>query len=317
MARPLRINYPGAFYHITSRGNERKEVFKSQRDREKFLEYLQSATLRYNAVVHVYCLMDNHYHLLIETPSGNLSQVMRHINGAYTTYYNVKRKRSGHLFQGRYKSILVDADEYAKELSRYIHLNPVRAKMVEKPEEYKWSSYGSYIGKESSPEWLKRDFILGYFGEEESAARKGYKKFVELLIDRQYESPLKETISSTILGAADFVEFIKESYIKGREIESDIPALKGLFERVSVADIIKESDKEFGEDSGLARVVAIYLSQKHTGNKLKDIGSGFGIGETGVSQASRRMRERLEKDRKLGKRVRKVEAKLNLSKMKN
>ena len=99
MARPLRINYPGAFYHVTSRGNERKAVFKSNRDREKFLEYLETATLRYDAVVHVYILMDNHYHLLLETPSGNLPQIMRHINGAYTTYFNINRKRSGHLFQ--------------------------------------------------------------------------------------------------------------------------------------------------------------------------------------------------------------------------
>ena len=136
MARPLRITYPGAFYHITSRGNERKSVFKSRQDRIRFLGYLCSASERYDAVVHAYCLMDNHYHLLLETPSGNLPQIMRHINGAYTTYFNVKRSRSGHLFQGRYKSILVEKDEYAKELSRYIHLNPVRANMVAVPEEY-------------------------------------------------------------------------------------------------------------------------------------------------------------------------------------
>jgi putative transposase len=140
MARALRITFPGAFYHVTSRGNERKVVFKSIRDREKFLEYLESATQRYDALIHAYCLMDNHYHLLPETPSGNLSQIMRHINSAYTTYFNVKRDRSGHLFQGSYKAILVDMDEYAKELSRYVHLNPVRAKIVETPEEYDWSS---------------------------------------------------------------------------------------------------------------------------------------------------------------------------------
>ena len=123
MARPLRITYPGASYHITSRGNERKDVFKSKRDREKFLEYLESASQRYDAVVHAYCLMGNHYHLLMETPSGNLPQIMRHINGAYTTYFNVKRQRSGHLFQGRYKAILIEADTYLLELSRYIHIN--------------------------------------------------------------------------------------------------------------------------------------------------------------------------------------------------
>ncbi|HEA69007.1 MAG TPA: hypothetical protein ENI07_19660, partial [Desulfobacterales bacterium] len=104
MARPLRITFPGAFYHVTSRGNERKAVFKSKRDREKYLEYLESATTRYDAVIHAFCLMDNHYHLLLETPSGNLPRIMRHINGAYTTYFNAKRARSGHLFQGRYRA---------------------------------------------------------------------------------------------------------------------------------------------------------------------------------------------------------------------
>lgn len=113
MARQLRIEYSGAYYHVTARGNDRKEIFKSEKDREKFLSYLESAVVRYGAVIHVWCLMSNHYHLLVETPSGNLSQVMQHINGAYTNYYNVKRKRSGHLLQGRYKAILVEADEYA------------------------------------------------------------------------------------------------------------------------------------------------------------------------------------------------------------
>ena len=156
--------YPNAFYHVTSRGNERKDIFKSIQDRDKFLTYLHTATERYGAVVHVYCLMSNHYHLLFETPDGNLSQIMRHINGAYTNYYNTKRNRAGHLFQGRYKAILVEADEYAAELSRYIHLNPVRARMVGEPEAYRWSSFKAYIGESEAPEWLKTDFILGYFG---------------------------------------------------------------------------------------------------------------------------------------------------------
>jgi REP element-mobilizing transposase RayT len=143
MARPLRIEYAGALYHVTSRGNERKDVFKSQRDREKFLSYVESAVVRYGAVVHIWCLMSNHYHLLLETPSGNLSQIMRHINGAYTTYFNVKRKRAGHLFQGRYKAILVEVDAYALELSRYVHLNPVRAKMVIKLEDHQGQEKGT------------------------------------------------------------------------------------------------------------------------------------------------------------------------------
>ena len=163
MARPLRIEYPGAFYHVTSRGNERKDIFKSNTDREMFLSYLASAQEKYEAVVHAYCLMSNHYHLMIETPQGNLSQIMKYINSSYTNFFNIKRKRTGHLLQGRYKAILVEADAYATELSRYIHLNPVRAGMVRSPEEYRWSSY-SYYTERSSPSWLKTGFILGYFG---------------------------------------------------------------------------------------------------------------------------------------------------------
>jgi len=182
MARPLRIEYSGAFYHITSRGNERKAVFKSERDREKLLSYLGSATERYAAIVHVYCLMDNHYHLLMETPAGNLSQIMHHINGAYTTYFNAKRERSGHLFQGRYKAILIEADEYAKELSRYIHLNPVRAGMCAHPEEYPWSSCRYYTVERKAPEWLQRGFILGYFGQNLSDSMQPYRDFMHAVM---------------------------------------------------------------------------------------------------------------------------------------
>ena len=163
MSRSLRIVYAGAFYHVTSRGNERKAVFRTHRDREKFLSYLESATERYRAVVHVYCLMNNHYHLLIETPSGNISQIMHHIKTAYTAYFNTKHERSGHLFQGRYKAIVIDADEYAREVSRYIHLNPVRAGLIEKPEEYRWSSYQYYIFKSGAPPVAQERFYSELF----------------------------------------------------------------------------------------------------------------------------------------------------------
>src|SRR4030065_2173313 len=191
MARPLRIEYPGAFYHITSRGNERKNIFKNEYDFKKFLEYLEAANKRYRAVIHIYCLMSNHYHLLLETPMGNLSQIMRHINGAYTTYYNTKRKRFGHLLQGRYKETLIQAEEYAEELSRYIHLNPIRAGIRSKLEEYQWSSYQYYIGKKQTPTWLTVDYILSYFGMETSTAQKKYSEYVKALItDNEYDNPL-------------------------------------------------------------------------------------------------------------------------------
>ncbi len=311
MARPLRINYSGAFYHVTSRGNERKNVFKSKRDREKFFEYLDSATQRYDAVIHVFCLMDNHFHLLIETPSGNLSQIMRHINGAYTTYFNVKRARSGHLFQGRYKAILVEIDEYAKELSRYIHLNPVRAKMVKTPEEYEWSSYQFYIGVKKPPEWLYRDFILGYFGGKVSIAQKEYRHFVNTMFNEEYDSPLDEVVSSTLLGSPGFITFIKDKFLSGKKPDKDLPALKALVEKASMQDIFDEVESVFGKEPALGRNVKMFLSQRYTGEKLKDIGTHFGIGESGVSQASRRVNDKIRKEKKFRRKIRKVEKYLN------
>ena len=312
MARPLRINYSGAFYHVTSRGNERKNVFKSKRDREKFFEYLDSATQRYDAVIHVFCLMDNHFHLLIETPSGNLPQIMRHINGAYTTYFNVKRARSGHLFQGRYKAILVEIDEYAKELSRYIHLNPVRAKMVKTPEEYEWSSYQFYIGVKKPPEWLYRDFILGYFGGKVSIAQKEYRHFVSTMVNEEYDSPLDEVVSSTLLGSPGFITFIKDKFLSDKKPDKDLPALKELVEKASMQDIFDKVESIFGKEPALCRNVKMFLSQRYTGEKLKDIGTHFGIGESGVSQASRRVNDKIRSDKKLRRKIRKVEKNLNV-----
>ena len=312
MARPLRINYSGAFYHVTSRGNERKNIFKSKRDREKFFEYLGSATQRYDAVIHVFCLMDNHFHLLIETPSGNLPQIMRHINGAYTTYFNVKRARSGHLFQGRYKAILVEIDEYAKELSRYIHLNPVRAKMVKTPEEYEWSSYQFYIGVKKPPEWLYRDFILGYFGGKVSIAQKEYRHFVNTMVNEEYDSPLDEVVSSTLLGSPGFITFIKDKFLSDKKPDKNLPALKELVEKASMQDIFDKVESVFGKESALGRNVKMFLSQRYTGEKLKDIGTHFGIGESGVSQASRRVNDKIRSDKKLRRKIRKVEKNLNV-----
>ena len=145
MARPLRIEYKGAFYHITARGNERRRIFFSKADYDKFKDYLGKAQDKYGYLLHCYMLMTNHYHLLIETPNPNMSKLMHYLNGSYTGYINRRRKRSGHLFQGRYKAILVDADSYFLELSRYVHLNPVTANMVFNPEDYPYSSYSYFI----------------------------------------------------------------------------------------------------------------------------------------------------------------------------
>jgi putative transposase len=243
MARPLRIEYADAVYHITSRGNERKNIFKTAPDRQQFLSYLESAAQRYSAVIHAYCLMNNHYHLLLQTPRGNLSQIMRHINGAYTTYYNIKRQRAGHLLQGRYKALLVDMDAYAQELSRYIHLNPVRAGIVERPEEHPWSSYRYYIKLNSKPEWLHTEFVLSYFNGNISKKQKEYRRFVESLRGQDYKSPLKDVVGSTILGNDDFVSRIKETYLPGMRADRNVPALKELADNPAIEHIAVEVER--------------------------------------------------------------------------
>jgi len=311
VARPLRITYPGAFYHVTARGNERKAVFRSTRDREKFLEYLATASQRYDAVVHAYCLMDNHYHLLLQTPAANLPQIMRHINGAYTTYFNVKRTRCGHLFQGRYKAILVDIDEYAKELSRYLHLNPVRAKLVPAPADYPWSSYRDYIGQRKAPDWLFRELILGYFGGNLSKAQKRYHDFVSTIaVDQAHVNPLDAVSGSTLLGSAAFISFVKESYLVGRAPDQNLPALKQLADRLSIPDICAEVEHAFTGQPQLARGIELYLCQKYTRMKLKEIGVYFGIGESGVCKAGRRVEKRMKSDRRLNKQIEALEKRI-------
>ncbi len=246
--------------------------------------------------------MSNHYHLLLETPIGNLSQIMRHINGAYTTYYNTKRKRAGHLFQGRYKAILIDADEYAAELSRYIHLNPVRAGITGRPEEYQWSSYQCYIGKKQIPKWLTMDYVLGYFGKDKTARQKKYIEFVNAQIDKEYDSPLKETVASTILGGIEFVNEIKDKYLSGKKKDRNLPALRELT-KTEIEEITRGVEAELGKNRVLSKKAAIYLCHRTSGRTLREIGGHFGIGESAVSQISRRFTALLDKDKKLNKKI--------------
>ena len=293
MARPLRIEYPGALYHVTSRGNEQKDVFKSRRDRDQFLSYLESAVERFGVVIHAWCLMSNHYHLLLETPDGNLSQIMRHINGTYSTYFNVKHKRAGHLFQGRYKAILVDADAYAAELSRYLHLNPVRAGMVNKPEEHEWSSYRQYVGLAEPPAWLTTSFMLGYFSGND--AKKAYREFVSLALEQEIENPLQKVVASTLLGGSDFVREISRQHLAEKQPDRNVPAVKRL-SRPTLEKIISVIDNEMGTQENLSRNVSIYFCHRYSGARLREIGDHFGLSDAAVSQASRRMRIMLEKD---------------------
>lgn len=302
LARPLRIEFPNAFYHVTSRGNERKTVFRNTGDRERFLSYLESAHHRYGAILHVYCLMDNHYHLLLETPRGNLSQILHHINGAYTTYFNIRHGRSGHLFQGRFKAILVEKDSYSEELSRYVHLNPVRAGLVKNPLEYRWSSYRYYIGEQREPEWFTTALILGYLGSHGRSTYRKYRQFVEEGISTKLEDPLRGVIASTLLGGEDFIRRIREEHLEVRRIDRrNIPSVKKVLKGPTPGEIEAAVAKVIGEDHSLYRKLCIHLSHQWSGWGLEQIGAHFGMRGSAVSQSSRRLRKMMDGDKVMGK----------------
>lgn len=242
MARPLRIEYEGAVYHITSRGNRRKPIFKDERDQKLFLDTLESVNKRYNWLCHAYCLMNNHYHLIIETPDGNLSKGMRQLNGVYTQSFNNKHKKTGHIFQGRYKAILIQKESHLLEACRYVALNPVRAKIIHKPEEWKWSSYRGTVGIEKPHPCLTTEWILGQYSGSKRQAEKKCRAFVEAGIGEK--SIWKDLRGQSILGEEEFVAGLID-YVKGyRDIKeipksqryADRPELDKLFDKAAIKD---------------------------------------------------------------------------------
>ena len=203
MTRPLRLEYPGAIHHITSRGNAQAAIFLDDEDRNAFLAVLAECIARFAWICHAYCLMDNHYHLLIETPDANLSAGMRQLNGIYTQRFNRRHSRSGHVFQGRFKAILVERESYLLALCRYIVLNPVRAKRVKNVSQYAWSSYPATTGEVSAPQWLQTGWILSQFGNRRSVARQRYSDFVAEGI--RAASPWNKLKGQVLLGNDPFV----------------------------------------------------------------------------------------------------------------
>jgi hypothetical protein len=256
--------------------------------------------------------MSNHYHLIIETPNGNLSQIMKHINSSYTTYYNIKRKRSGHLLHGRYKAILIDGNAYATELSRYIHLNPVRAGIVSVPENYPWMSYRFYIG-EKVPEWLTTSFVQGYFSKDIETASEKYKLFVHDLINQVYQSPLLETVASTILGCPEFVRATQERHLNSRKADRDLPSLRELTSRPSLNDIVVAVKNVFPDNERLTTKVCIHLCHRYSGAKLKDIGALFRLTESGVTSASKRFEKSIDDDDNLKEKLMRIFVNLGMS----
>ena len=249
MARPLRLEFPHAVYHVTGRGNARQDIVADDTDRRCFLAILAHVVDRYGWLCHTYCLMDNHYHLLIETPKPNLSQGMRQLNGLYTQAYNRRHHRVGHLFQGRFKAVLVEKETHLLELCRYVVLNPVRAKVVPHPRQWAWSSYRATVGEAERPAYVTVDWTLGQFAKQLHTAQERYRVFVAE--GRSQPKPWNQLKGQIYLGTENFVakhqpdRVIRD--IPRRQTQAQRPSLLMLFQRSRHRDrVIHEAYRRYG-----------------------------------------------------------------------
>lgn len=267
MARPLRLEFPGAVYHVTARGNERREVFRDDEDRRLFLSTLGRTVVRWRWVCHAYCLMSNHYHLLIETPEANLSRGMRQLNGEYTQAFNRRHRRVGHLFQGRFKALLVQKESHLLEVSRYVVLNPVKARgmRVAKPEGWPWSSYRATAGGETPPAWLTVSWVLSRFGKGAGEARKGYRRFVKEGIGRK--AALEEH-SGLWIGSEGFGERI-QGLARSKEHVREYPKAQRRPNRPGLAEYLSP---DACEDRAMRNeaICRAYLEGRFTQREIGD-----------------------------------------------
>jgi putative transposase len=272
MARPLRLEFPGALYHVTCRGNRRESIFLDRTDRLAWIVEAQRMCQRFHFIVHAFCLMTNHFHLLIETPEGNLGQGMRQLNSAYSQHFNRRHGLVGHVMQGRYHAILVQKESYLQELARYIVLNPVRAGIVDSPEKWEWSSYSATVGEKSAPSWLTIDWLLASFGREHISAKDAYRNFVMAGIGA--ESPLEKVSFQCILGDEGFIAEHRKSvdeHVSGEIVRT---------QRRALAMSLDEYQLNFSP-----RDVAMAQAYQSTAFSMNQIAAHFGVSVQTVSRA--------------------------------
>ena len=310
MPRPLRIEYPGAWYHVMNRGLGGKNIYDNNKHREKFLQLLADAIEQYKIEIHSYCLMDNHYHLLVHTPHENLSRAMRHINGLYTQYYNRSKKTDGSLFRGRYKAVLIEGDSYLLQVSRYIHLNPMTANMIKRPEAYQWSSYKYYIGSAAQPPWLKIDIILSIVSHDHQ--NKQYQNFVMAGIDTETKNFYCKKNIPVYFGN----EKMKRKRLKNlssKKIQASVTDYRQLEVLPSLDTVMQCCIKYFRYNldeiskvqrgrTNVQRVLTMLACRKWTHATLDEISRLFGsISINGVSNAITRTKRKFNYDKKLKK----------------
>ncbi len=303
MARPLRLEYEGALWHITARGNERKNIYRSDADRRLFLSLLGEAVERYRWILHEYTLMSNHYHLVIETPEKTLSRGMQWLNGQYAKKFNKRHKRVGHLFQGRFKGQLVEKESYLLELIRYVALNPVRAGMVARPEEYRWSSYRATVGLEPAPGWLTTSWVLRQFSTDAKRAATRFAEFVDAGVGIE-RSPWDDLLGQIFLGTAEWVERM-QALIDEAPRSEEYPRAQRHVARPTMETVVKavattfECTTEAACTRALpaARMLAAWLGWTEGMLRLRQIRAAFRLRSNGtISDLIRRCERELGRD---------------------
>ena len=273
MSRPLRIELAGGLYHVTSRGDRRENIYESDEDRKEWLATLGKVCERFNWRCHAYCLMDNHYHFVVETMEGNLSKGMRQLNGVYTQYFNRQHDRVGHVFQGRYKAILVERNAYLLELARYVVLNPVRARMVTQVEDWPWSSYHAMLGKGELFPWLERSWILGQFNDDRLMAIEVYVNFVREGVGLP---PIWVGLKQQIyIGSDQFIELMLKKTVQDNKNLEDVPLMQRRVKPKKLVEYREQSD---------SRNEAIRAAFSSGGYTMKQIGVFFGLHYTSISR---------------------------------
>jgi len=308
MSRPLRIQFPNAWYHVMNRGRRQEHVYKSKKDYLSFLDLLKEASTMFTVNISSYCLMSNHYHLLIQTPMANISRFMRHIDGVYTQKFNRRYKIDGSLFKGRYKSILIENDGHLLEVLRYIHRNPVKTGLESKLGNYLWYSYNSYLMDSEECDWIYKQYLLDMFSDSKSNAIRQYREYMEKESPKEVMKFFEIKKHSPVFGSDGFKDRIKKQFLKKiftEEISErkvflpDISIIKKAicnFYRVDFEDLMLSRRNMFNEP----RNMAIFLIRQLRGEKLLDIASHFGITRySTVSSIITRFKEQLKSDKKL------------------
>ena len=283
MARPLRVEFDGALYHVTSRGNARADIFEDDQDRHAFLETLGKVVQRFHWLCHAYCLMDNHYHLVLETPEGNLSKGMRQLNGIYTQAYNRRHRRVGHVLQGRYKAVLIQKDSHLLEVCRYVVLNPVRAKAARSAKQWRWCSYRATAGMEKSPPWLTVDWVLSQFAHRRTTAATHYRRFVREGVG--HPSIWKDVQGQALLGEPDFVESLR-GYLRGSEKVKEIPRRQRYVGRPTLQQVFD------GKLSRARRDALIVQAVERHGYSQKEVADVVGLHYSTVSRLANQPKAR-------------------------